>query len=221
MVALLANLIPFLLLDILNPVLFALMVVAIATDRPMANSTALLAGHTASYFVSGVIIALGLDQITDRLNNPLTIDFVLELVIGVLCLWVALTSRDGKSSEAQTHGGELTLAYCFGYGAVINFIGVPFALPYFAAIDQLLKANLSVESSLLVLALYNGAYALPFLLVPILVALLGDRCKPILHKFSTILTSLVDRIMPALLALLGCALAADALMYLVTGDALW
>lgn len=221
MTELLPRLIPLLVVDLLNPVLFALLVVAVSTTRPIANSTAFLAGHTASYFISGIIIALGLNQITDRLNNPLPVDFVIELLIGLLLLWAALASRNGKASADRTPDRELTPAYCFGYGAVVNFIGVPFALPYFAAVDQLLKADLSLESSLLVLAFYNMAYVLPFLLVPILVALTGDSSKPILEKINNLLISLVDKFMPVLLLLLGLALTADALSYLISGETLW
>ena len=221
MIELLPKLIPLLVVDVLNPVLFALMVVAVGTSKPIANSTALLAGHTASYLLSGVVIAFGLDRITNRLNNPLPVDYVVELLIGLLLLWAALASRNGKASEEKTPERELTPAYCFGYGAIINFVGVPFALPYFAVIDQIVKANLSMEPSLLVLAFYNAAYALPFLLVPILFVLIGERCKPILHKISNVLTGLVDRFMPVLLLLIGVALTADALMFLFSGEALW
>ena len=221
MIELLPKLIPLLVVDVLNPVLFALLVVAVSTSRPIANSTAFLAGHTVSYFVSGIIIALGLNQITDRLDNPHPVDFVIELLIGLLCLWAALASREGKASADRNPDRELTPAYCFGYGAVVNFIGVPFALPYFAAVDQLLKADLSLESSLFVLAFYNIAYALPFLLVPIMVALIGDSSKPILVKINSVLITLVDKFMPVILLLLGVALTADALVYLLSGETLW
>ena len=221
MTELLPRLIPILVIDVLNPVLFALMVVAVGTNRPIANSTAFLAGHTGAYFISGIVIALGLEQITDRLSHPLRIDFVIELLIGLLLLWAALASRNGKASEDKTPQRQLTPTYCFGYGAIINFIGVPFALPYFAAMDQILKANLSVELSLTTIAFYNLAYALPFLLVVILVAVTGESSKPILDKINNLLIGLVDRFMPVILLLLGIALTADALTYLISGAALW
>lgn len=221
MIELLPRLIPILVVDVLNPMLFALMVVAVSTNRPIANSTAFLAGHTAAYFVSGIVIALGLNQITDRLNHPLPVDFVIELLIGLLLLWAALASRNGKASEDKTPERELTPTFCFGYGAIINFIGVPFALPYFAAVDQILKANLSVELSITAIAFYNLAYALPFLLVVILVAVTGESSKPILDKIRDLLVGLVDRFMPVILFLLGIALASDALAFLITGKPLW
>lgn len=221
MIELLPKLIPLLVVDILNPVLFALLVVAVGTSKPFANSTALIAGHTAAYFFSGVVIALGLTRITDRLNNPQPVDFVIELLLGLLFLWAALASRDGKASEEKTPEAELTPAFCFGYGAIVNFIGVPFALPYFAAMDQILKSNLPVESSLAAIAAYNFAYALPFLGVPILVALIGHSSKPILDKINNLLIGLVDRFMPIILLLLGLTLTADSLAYLISGVALW
>ncbi len=221
MTELLPRLIPILVVDVLNPMLFALMVVAVSTNRPIVNSSAFLAGHTGAYFVSGIVIALGLNQITDRFSHPLPIDFVIELSIGLLLLWAALASRNGKASENKTPERKLTPMYCFGYGAIINFIGVPFALPYFAAVDQILKANLSVELSITAIAFYNLAYALPFLLVVILVAVTGESSKPILDKISKLLVGLVDRFMPVILFLLGIALTADALAFLISGEALW
>jgi cytochrome c biogenesis protein CcdA len=221
MIDLLPKLIPLLVVDVLNPVLFALLVIAVSTGRPYANSTALIAGHTAAYFLSGVVIALGLTQITARLNNPMPVDFVIELLLGLLLLWAALASRDGKASESKAPEAELTPAFCFGYGAVVNFIGVPFALPYFAAVDQILKADLSVESSLVAMAIYNLAYALPFLAVPVLVAVAGDSSKPVLDRINNLLIRLVDRFMPIILLLLGFALSADALAFLISGGTLW
>ena len=221
MLELIPPLVPLLLVDVLNPVLFALLIVAIGTDRPIAMSTAFLVGHTTAYFASGVAIALALEKVTSRLDNPLPVDFVIELLLGVFLVWAALQSRGGKASEEKTPGKELTPAYCFGYGAVINFIGVPFALPYFAVVDQTLKANLSVESTLLVLALYNIAYALPFTLVPALRALLGESVVPLLKRVNELLARGVDVLLPPLLFLCGVALGVDAIAVLCCGIQIW
>ena len=221
MIDLIPKLIPLLVVDVLNPVLFALLVVAVGSSRPFVNSSAFLAGHTVSYFIAGVVIAFGLNEIIDRLNNPRPVDFGIEFLIGLFLLWAALASRHGNASEEKNPIAQLTPAYCFGFGAIVNFTGVPFALPYFAAINQILKANLSVESSILMLAFYNIAYAFPFLLVPILIALIGESGKPFLDKISNQLTVIVDRFMPVLLLLLGVALIGDALVYLIMGESFW
>ena len=56
MTELLPRLIPILVIDVLNPVLFALMVVAVGTNRPIANSTAFLAGHYLAVFIDRLIV---------------------------------------------------------------------------------------------------------------------------------------------------------------------
>jgi len=93
MLELSALLLPFLLTDIVNPVLLAFMVYAAGTDRPLANSSATLLGHTAAYLAFGIILALALEPITDRLSNPKPLDYGLGLLIGLLLLWVAWRSR--------------------------------------------------------------------------------------------------------------------------------
>jgi len=220
MTELLSTLLPILIVDALNPVLFALMIVAIGSSKPIANSTALLFGHTFAYTVSGIVIALGLERITARLETPHTIDFVIQLILGLLLVWAAAGSRGGEASKAKEPERALTPAYCFGYGAVINFIGIPFALPYFAAVDQILNANLTTEASVIALAFYNAGYALPFLLVPLSFGLLGEQSKPFLQKINDLMVAVFDKLMPYLLLALGLFLIADATMFLVNGEPL-
>ncbi len=68
------------------------MVYAVSTQRPIINSTAILLGHTLAYFSAGIIIALGLERIINRLENPHHIDFIISLLIGILLLWVTFRS---------------------------------------------------------------------------------------------------------------------------------
>ena len=75
--------------DVVNPVLFAFMVYAADTQRPVVTSSAVLLGHTAAYFGAGIVIALGLEKITHYLANPSSIDYLIALIVGLLLLWVA------------------------------------------------------------------------------------------------------------------------------------
>ncbi|GFO72696.1 hypothetical protein BJAS_P3144 [Bathymodiolus japonicus methanotrophic gill symbiont] len=104
---------------------------------------------------------------------------------------------------------------------MVNFVGIPFALPYFAALDQILKANFAVTETLLLLLSYNILYALPFTIVPILVAILGAGSQSILQSINTFLERVSAVLMPVLLILLGGALVADATNYFVTGKGLF
>jgi cytochrome c biogenesis protein CcdA len=221
MTELIVSLAPLLLIDALNPILFALLVVAAGSGRPAANTTALLAGHTAAYFGAGVAIAYALDAITYRLDHPKPVDFVVELVVGLVCLWVLYTSRSGTKSDKPGDKGQMAPGQSFVIGAIINFVGMPFAIPYFAVISQILKADLSTGSSFVTLGIYNFLYALPFALVPVAVIVFGDRCRPMLARISGALTGLANKFMPFLLFAVAAALRADAIVFFVRGSSLF
>ena len=220
MTDLVAVLVPILLVDVLNPVLFAMMVFAAGSGRPVGNSLAILAGHTLAYFVAGVAIAHGMEQISDRLANPERIDFIISGLVGAGLLLMVLPTRKNGAPAAAEPEWELTPLKCFGLGAILNFVGIPFALPYFAVIDQLLKADLSTSGSLAVLAVYNLAYALPFVIVPAMVVVSGERAKPLLEKMNGFIGKASDMLMPWLFAALGVALIADAVAYFYRGTGL-
>jgi cytochrome c biogenesis protein CcdA len=220
MFELIAKITPILLVDFLNPVLFAMLVAAAGSSRPVANSSMMLAGHTLAYFIAGVGVALGFDQVADRLANPHHIDYLLSAAIGVALLWMALRVKKDGAPVATEPEQALTPASAFTFGAVINFIGIPFAIPYFAVVDQVLSANLSVAGSVTVLALYNVGYAAPFVAVPVAVALSGDEARPFLEKVSGSLEKVSDAVMPWVFALLGVVLLADSAAYVFSGEGL-
>ena len=217
---LIPKIVPILLVDILNPVLFAMLVAAAGSARPIANSFAMLVGHTLAYFVAGVAVAFGFEQVAERLANPHHIDYALSAALGVALLWIALDVKKGGAPVAQEPEKALTPAGCFGIGAVVNFIGIPFALPYFAVVDQILGADLSLANSLVVLAIYNIGYAVPFLVVPAAVAISGDEAQPLLEKINGVLGKLSDIAMPWMFGLLGLVLVADSAAYVLTGEGL-
>ena len=208
---------PLLLVDVLNPVLFAVLIFAAGGSRPVANSSALLLGHTMAYFIVGIGASYAVDAIADRLANPRPMDFSIQLLVGLACLYSVLPSRKGGASRPRNPEVDLTPSKSLIFGAIINFIGAPFALPYLAVISQVLEADLSTNAALLILVAYNLAYALPFAIVPLLVAVMGDRAKPLLEKINDKLVKGTDKFMPWLMLLLGLWLTLDAAIFIVSG----
>ncbi len=217
MLELMPVLIPILLVDVVNPVLFALLVFATATSRPIANSSALLGGHTVAYFAAGVAISFGIDGIATRLENPQRIDFAIGALVGVALIGAFVSMRKSKPADACEPGWEPTPLTCFGYGAVVNFIGIPFALPYFGAVSQILQADLGPGSSLLALGAYNLGYAALFAVVPAAVAVAGERAKPFLESAGRMLERTSDLVMPWLILALGLWLIVDAGYFFIVG----
>jgi cytochrome c biogenesis protein CcdA len=218
---LIPTLLPVLLVDVLNPVLFALLVFAAGTARPIANSVAMLAGHTLAYFCAGIVVSMGIEQFSARLAEPERIDFTLSGIVGLGLILAAVTAKKSGAPTADEPAWELKPLRCFGFGAVVNFIGIPFALPYFAAVDQIIRADLSLTESLVVLGGYNLAYALPFLVVPLATAIAGPGAKSYLERINQLIERISDILMPWMFLLLGLALAADSGTYFLTGEGLF
>ena len=214
-------LVPVLLSDMVNPVLFAFMVYAAGSSRAVLTSSMMLLGHTLAYFIGGIVLAVGLEKISERLANPKTVDFVIETLVGLVLLWLVFrTSKDtGKRPEEETP--EFSPWAAFQFGALVNLIGIPFAVPYFAAIDQFLKSDLSTGSVLLALLAYNLAYASVFLVIPVLAAVMGERSKPLLAKINAVMERISRFLMPLMLGLVGLALLADAFSYFFRGESLF
>ena len=61
-------LVPILLADALNPVLLGALIYTLGSSRPLLLSSSLLLGHTATYLAAGIVLALGIDSIADRLE---------------------------------------------------------------------------------------------------------------------------------------------------------
>lgn len=215
-----AALLPVLLADVVNPVLFAFMVYAAGTRQPLANSSAILAGHTAAYFSAGLVLLFAAESITRRLANPQTMDIVIELPIGLALLWAALRSRSDTGKRPEDPGPELTPLKSFVLGAVVNFIGIPFALPYFAAIAQITRSDPPLSKALVPLVAYNLAYALPFAAVPVLRAVMGDESQALLERINAAIDRVAGFLMPLMLFAVGAALVADAVYYFTTGKVL-
>ena len=71
------------------------------------------------------------------------------------------------------------------------------------------------------LAVYNLAYALPFTIVPISRAILGDAARPLLERINDVIERISGVLMPVLLGLVGLALLADGATFFLTGESLF
>ena len=89
----------------------------------------------------------------------------------------------------------------------------PFALPYLAVISEIVQSDLSTASAVSLLAGYNVVYALPFALVPGLIAIIGERAQPVLANINRFLERGTDLLMPWLMLALGLWLLADVYSY--------
>jgi cytochrome c biogenesis protein CcdA len=225
MFGVLAILIPILITDVINPVLLAAVIFALGTGKPIRNAVLILLGWMLTYFVSGILLAIGLDKLIDLLSNPRPVDFVIEIVLGILLLWIGYrvmrgNERPGKKKEFDK-SESLGAVAAFWIGASINLIGMPFAIPYFAAIDQILKADLNTFEAISVLLTYNLLYIAPFTAVIVIRVIYRSESDALLMKINGWMEKIGAVLMPLLLFGLGIALIADAVFYFSSGKSLF
>jgi cytochrome c biogenesis protein CcdA len=98
-------------------------------------------------------------------------------------------------------------------GATISIVELPTALPYFAVIAAIVGSGYDLPRQIILLALYNGFFVLPLLLIIATLAVAPDRSEQILGRARDFL----QRYWPQLLA--GLALLAGTFVALlgVTG----
>ena len=216
---------PLLITDLINPVLLAGVIYSLGSNKPFLNSIFILLGWFVLYFMAGIALAIGLDAIIELLTNPRPIDFVIEIVIGTILCWLGSSivfKKKPKQKEPQyDDAATLNPLKAFWMGALINIIGLLFALPYFAVIDQILKADLDWIPSLTVLLIYNLIYILPFSLLLLIRILYREKSDSIFSKINSVMERIADVLMPFILIGIGGLLIADSMFFFVSGTPLF
>jgi len=206
----------------LLPVAVLPMVAMLAGKRPLLTSLAFLVGLFITYLAFGFLIALGLDAILDRVagafvrywNNPDSLDMGLEGIIGIALLFVSLRKGAGpRRGRKTTERSAFNPWSAFMLGLMMVAVGIPGALPYFGAIDQILRADLSVTSAVVALLWYNVAFILPLLIIVLIGRLGGRRAAAFLERMQEWMDRWGGRTVRIVFALLGLILVADSVAY--------
>ncbi len=230
MLELLATLTPIALVDSLSvvPVALVPMLMLLGGRRPLAGAFAFIAGILFTYLPFGLLLLFGLDYLFDTLaahfstwwnREPHFGEVVLELVVGLLLMLLGnqLCNRGGMSRAAETKDKRkrgMTPLQAFGLAAMLNAAGLWGALPYFAAIAQILKEGWSTGLNVAALAYYNLVFILPLLAFPLLHLLMGPRAQPLFRSFDRFIRHWSRRLLAIVFIGLGFLLLVDAIGWL-------
>ena len=75
--------------------------------------------------------------------------------------------------------------------------------------------------SLGMLAGYNAAYLAPFVVVPVLTAVMGEGAAAILNRINSTVERVGAVVIPLILGAVGIALVTDAALYFTRGEGLF
>jgi hypothetical protein len=150
------------------------------------------------------------------------LDFALELVVGVLLVFFALRRQDPRKKRTgdRSLDGAVSPAQAFGFASMLNIVGFPGAVPYFAAADAIMRADLPALEGALAVAYYCAVFLVPLGAIVLLRALLGQHGDAFLAAVSRFLGTWGKRILMTLMFLLGAVMVVDASFYWIGGSPL-
>ena len=196
------------------------MAIILGGKRPVIVALSFISGMFLVYFLSGVLLLKGFDHLFDLIgprisrwwNEPDSWQFVLQFILGILLLAYAWWQyRLPKSSEQRSSAESISLVGAFTLGATLIVIGIPGAIPYFGAIEQILRADLSPVASMGALIFYNFVFVSPFLVLVLVRIFLPNKSEAVFASLSRLVKRWSKPAILTVFAILGLVLIADAI----------
>ena len=229
MLELLAVLTPVALIDSasITPLGLVPLATVLAGKRPFRTAFAFLAGLFISYLIMCLLFLFGLSAFLMRMNvwlnyrwnNPEPADFGVQVLVGLVMLVFGLRiaeKRKRKSSGRELQSG-VSPASAFGFGFLMNVVGFPGALPYFAAADRIAQADPTTSNAVIAVVYYVTIFVLPLTAIVLLRALMGQRMDAVMQAIQGFFDTWGKRLIMVLLILLGLTLVADGIAYFMGG----
>ncbi|HJT25172.1 MAG TPA: GAP family protein, partial [bacterium] len=182
-----------------------LFVLLLATEKPLRNALAYLAGLSGAYFACGLAGYLALDQLRDLLDRLLPsakipnllyyqTEFLMGIVMAAVGVWYFYRKKKAGISRRknwiiarlQSMNGWVALAA----GFFMSFTSFPVSTPYLAVLGRYWALHLSLGSAAVYILFYNLGYALPMVLILILYLRLRRKTEDVhglLHKKADLL----------------------------------
>jgi cytochrome c biogenesis protein CcdA len=198
------------------------MIMMLSSERPLLVSASFIAGTFVTYFAMSVLVFMGLDSLIDAAGgwfaqwseNPRTICLYVQIAIGAVMLVVAATMVQPGRKPPAREPKSISPAAVFAFAAFLIVVGMPGAIPLFAAVDLLIRTDVSDATAVLALLHYNAIFVLPLVAMVVIRIVMGDRSNRVFEAISAFLSAWGKRLVILVLLLLGMALIADGIGWL-------
>jgi len=144
-------------------------------------------------------------------SEPDCVELVIQIIIGFIMIFFAwqFSRKAPQDGNTRSYDSDITPVQASILSASINIIGMWGALPYFAAMAQILKADLETASMVLILVYYNLVFALPLIGFIVLRLIMGQKATVLLGKMTDFFSHWGKQVIVISLYLLGPLLIAD------------
>ncbi len=224
-VGLIPILLPIALVDSLSitPLGLVPLIRILAGPRRYATALGLLSGLFFSYLIMALAFLFGLSAVLAKVNawlshrwhHPEPADFAVEILIGVILVvfgWPIAAKRKEKGGRKELPAAA-TPGSAFSFGFMLTVVGFPGAVPYFAAAEQISRANLPVPGMVLAVTFYVVIFILPLTLLVILHRWMGARLDGFMQVCKQFFEGVGARILKIAMLLLGLLMVADGVAY--------
>jgi hypothetical protein len=192
--------------------------------HPIAGGLFFIFGIFLVYSLSGMLLLFFFNQAFEVIspsisrwwNQPNTAELIFQLIIGVALLiyaWKQYRRPQIPMKNYSTESISPTLA--FTYGASLTVIGVPGAIPYFGAIEQIIRADLNYIASISTLIIYNIVFVAPFFALILIRMLAPNQSEYVFGSISLMFKRLSKPAIVSCFVILGTLLAADSISWLL------
>ncbi|MBL8145691.1 MAG: GAP family protein [Anaerolineae bacterium] len=227
---LLLVLLPIAVVDSFNPTATAMIVLLLATPKPVARVSAAIAGFGVAYFAFGVLVVLGasslIAQVSGWFASPPPIYYLFQFGLGlVLLLFATRQLRAQPDGADQAEGpparwlGSPVVA--FGLGAALNIGELPTAFPYLAALERVTFSGVGTAGVVVALAVYAFIFVLPLIILLLVYVRLRERAALVIGRINDGILRWSRPLITGVSFLLGGALLADSLSFMLRGEGLW
>jgi cytochrome c biogenesis protein CcdA len=212
------------LLDSMSAVPIAMAPLAIILNgrTPLTGAISFISGGFIVYFILGLLILLGLDNLIDNYaeqfisymkSEPDCVELIIQIIIGFIMIYFAwqISRKAPQDSNTRSYDTDIKPVQAFILSASINIIGMWGALPYFAAMAQILKTDLETASMIWILVYYNLVFALPLIGFILLRIMMGEKAKVVLGKMIDFFSHWGKQMIVLSLYLLGPLLITDGI----------
>jgi cytochrome c biogenesis protein CcdA len=219
MLTLIPSLIAIAALDSLNPTAVALQIYILSGTRPIGKSLAFIFGVFFAYWSGGVLLVLGVSQITatflHHVNFSIAEDYLytVQFLVGIILFACGLGLQISPEDDTKPRLQHLTVTRTFLLGLGVTISELPTALPYVAAIERLSHAKLNLFSITSILGLYNIIFVFPLFLLILLYVTFQQESAAILQRINRSISFWSSKILRWLLLGLGILLIIDVMSY--------
>lgn len=214
---------PVALLDSLSilPVCLVPIIILLTSERPVFFTSIFFLGILIVYLPFGLLLIFGFNLVIESAGQwishwlrqePNSIELILQILIGLalIALGYQIAKKHTQKLEEQP-SIRITARMTFTFSALLMLSGLWGALPYFAAVDQILRAELSALQMSVAVLYYNLIFISPLLIIFVIGYIIGPGAKRILEKLVAWLLHYGKRLITIALYILGVILITDAI----------